>query len=292
MASGYTTTGELADSLPTIIASARIVREYEGVMQRLVTPESLGEGEGLTWHEVSFAQLNASDIAETTMLDNPQALSDTDFNVTPTVTAIHTVITDRVKARISKNALGKIGSLAQNAIERKKDEDGLTALDGASVSLPGAGSTLTSGHISAAGSRVRFGAANEPSNPPHYGVLHAFQMKDLYDEVTAGVGTYTIPEGETARVYREGFRGSINGVMLFEDNNITIDSSDDCKGGVFAKEALVLVQGRNSRAVPLRNEKLGGGADELILYDEYAYGERSATNWLIEIHSDATTPTS
>jgi len=292
MASGNTTTGDLADSLPTIVASARIVREYEGVMQRLSSPERLDEGTGLSWREVSFAALTASDVGETSTLDNPQTLSDALFTVTPTVTAIHTVITDRVKARIAKTALGKIGSLAQNAIERKKDEDGLTALDAASVSLPGLGSTLTSGHIAAAGSRVMNGAGVEPSNPPYYAVLHSFQIKDLYDEVTAGVGTYNIPEGETARVYKEGWRGSINGVQIFMDNNINVDASDDAKGGVFAKEALVLVQGRNSRVVTLRNEKLGGGADELIMYDEYAYGERSSGNWLIEIYSDATTPTS
>jgi len=292
MASGQTTTGALVDSLPTIVAGARIVREYEGVMQRLVSPEKLDEGEGLSWREVSFAALTAQGITETTNLDNPQLLSDSLFTVTPTVTAIHTVVTDRVKTRISKNALGKIGPLAQNAIERKKDEDGLVMLDGATTSLPGAGSTLTSGHVAAAASRVRFGGGNEPSNPPFYGVLHAFQMKDLYDEVTAGVGTYTIPEGETARVYREGFRGAINGAMLFEDNNISTDANDDAKGGVFAKEAIVLVQGRAPRTVPLRNEKLGGGADELIIYDEYAYGERSSGNWLYEIFSDVTAPTS
>jgi len=292
MASGTTDTTILEDSLPTIVSSARIVRENEGVMQRLSTMEKLGEGDGLSWREVSFAQLSAMDVGEQDMLANPQQLSDALFTVTPTVTAIHTVITDRVKARISKTALGKIGSLAQNAIERKKDEDGLTALDAASVSLPGAGSTLTSGHIAAAGSRVQKGAGVEPSNAPWYAVLDGFQIKDLYDETTAGVGTYNIPEGETARVYKEGWKGSINGVQVFMDNNITIDAADDAKGGVFAKEALVLVQGRNSRVVTLRNEKLGGGADELIMYDEYAYGERSSGNWLIEIYSDATTPTS
>ena len=292
MASGNTDTTILEDSLPSIVASARIVRENEGVMQRLASMEKLGEGEGLTWREVSFAQLSALDVGEQDMLANPQQLSDALFSVTPTVTAIHTVITDRVKARIAKTALGKIGALAQNAIERKKDEDGLAALDAASVSLPGAGSTLTSGHIAAAASRVKFGAGVEPSNPPFYAVLHAFQIKDLFDEVTAGVGTYNIPEGETARVYREGWRGAVNGAMIYEDNNLNVDASDDTKGGVFAKEALVLVQGRSPRVVTLRNEKLGGGADELILYDEYAYGERSSGNWLIEIYSDATTPTS
>ena len=292
MASGETNAGSLGDSLPTMVASARIVREYEGTVQRLVENQTLGEGTGLSWREVSFAALASQNITETTQLDNPQQLSDALISVTPSVIGIHTVVTDRVKARIAKNALAKIGGLAQNAVERKKAQDGHTMLDGATTSLPGTGNTLTSGHIAAAASRARLGGTAEPSNPPHYAVLHPYQIKDLFDVVTAGVGTYNIPEGETARVFKEGFRGSISGVQIFEDNLLAADATPDVKGGVFAKEAIILVQGRSPRMVNLRNEKLGGGADEVILYDEYAYGERSVGNWLYEIMSDATAPTS
>lgn len=292
MASGVTSTGELVDSQPTILASARIVREYEGVMQQLSTRVTLGEGTGLTWREVDFAALTASSIGETQTIDNPQLLSDTLFTITPTMIVVHTVVTDRVRSRISKIALAKIGPLAQNAIERKKNLDGHTLLDGATTSLPGTGSTLTSGHISAAVTRARYGGGNEPSNSPIVAVLHPFQIKDLYDEVTAGVGTTNIPEGQTARVFAEGFRGSIAGGQVFEDDLIVVDGTPDVKGGVFAKEAVVMVQGRSPRVVNLRNEKLGGGANEVLIYDEYAYGERSSGNWLFEIFSDATAPTS
>ena len=42
MAVGNSTTGSLADSLPTIIASARNVREQEGAMPQLVDKVTLG----------------------------------------------------------------------------------------------------------------------------------------------------------------------------------------------------------------------------------------------------------
>ena len=134
-----------------------------------------------------IAKLTAQGITETTNLDNPQQLPDSLITVTPTVIAVHTVVTDRVKARIAKVALSKIGSLAQNAVQRKKDQDGITALDGATTSLPGTGTTLTTGHLAAAASRVRFGGGNEPANPPFYTVLHPYQVKDIYDDVVAGV---------------------------------------------------------------------------------------------------------
>lgn len=290
MATGNTTTGSLADSLPTIIASARIVREFEGVMPQLVEKQTLGEGIGLSWNEVTFAQLTAQDVTETTELDNPQQLSDSLLTITPTVAGIETVITDRVAARISKNAYAKIGSLAQNAIQRKKDEDGLTVLDGFSNSYCGAGNTLTSGHISAAMALIQ-GNASEAAKPPFRVVLHPYQIKDIEDEIVAGVGTYPVAEGLTARVFSEGFRGMIAGGQLYPDGNITIITGDDAKGGVFAQEAILLVQGRAPRMVAVRAEGLGGGATKIYHYDEYAYGERLDT-WGVEILSDATAPTS
>ena len=295
MAAGDTITQSLADSLDTVVASARQIREYEGVMPNLVDKVTLSEGTGTSWREISMAALSAQNITETTTLDNPQQMSDTVFSITPTVTGIQTLVTDRVASRINSQSYAQLGSLAQQAIQRKKDEDGLTVLDGATTILSGAGTTLASGVIAAAAYRISSNAT-EPGNPPYRCVLHGFQIKDLYDELTAGIGTAAAGEttdGLTARVFTEGFRGKIAGVEVFEDGNITIDSStDDAKGGVFAQEAIVLVQGRAPRTATVRREDIGGGATVVYLYDEYAYGERSAGNWLFEVVSDATVPTS
>lgn len=291
MASGKTTTSALADSLPSMRQEARTVREYEGVMPQLVDKKTLGEGIGLDWNEITYAQLTAQAITETTELDNPQQLSDTLLTITPSVVGIETLITERVMRRIAKNGLAKIGKLAQQAIQRKKDEDGLVVLDGATTSLCGAGSTLTSGHIAAAKNRISSNAT-EPGNPPYRCVLHGFQIKDIQDEIVAGVGTYPIGEGLTARVFAEGFQGMVSGTQVYEDGNITPDSSDDAKGGVFPEEGIVLVQGRTPWILTKERPEIGGGANSIYHYDEYAYGERSAGNWVYELYSDATAPTS
>ena len=290
MASGNTITGSLADSLPEWIMSARQVRENEGVVPQLVERQKLGEGLGLTWNEVTFDKLEAQSITETTVLDNPQQLSDTNFAITPTMIGIMTLITDRVAKRISKTALAKTGGLAQNAIQRKKNADGITMFDGFGTSYPGSGTTtLTSGHISSAKALIT-GNSTEPGNPPFRCVLHGYQLKDIEDEIVAGIGTYVVDEGLTARVFKEGFRGMIAGVQLYEDGNIST-SNNEAKGAVFAQEAIVLVEGRAPRAVTVRKEDIGGGATAVYHYDEYAYGERLDT-WGVEIFSDATVPTS
>ena len=171
-------------------------------------------------------------------------------------------------------------------------EDGLTLLaSGTTTSEPGAGNTLTSGYIASASYNITSNAT-EPGMKPIRCVLHGFQLKDLFDELVAGVGTYVVQDGVTARVFSNKFDLPIAGAEVFEDGNITIDGEDDAIGGVFAEEAIILVQGRAPRIVPVRNEKRGGGGWHVYHYDEYAYGERASGNWMYRMKSDALAPTS
>ena len=286
-----TTTGSLADSLQLIIDSARLTREFEGVFMRTTETHTLEENTGLSWEEITVAQLSAQNITENTVLDNPQSYSDSLFTLTPAVTGLTTIVTDRTYRRVSSKTVAAMGPAAQNAIQRKKDEDYLTVLDGFTTSLAGAGTTLTSGHIAAAARRITSNAT-EPGVGELYGVLHGFQIKDIEDEIKAGVGTYTVPTGLTEDVFRRGWMGTLAGVNLFEDGNITIDSSDDAKGGVHTREAVLMIQGHAPRNESKRRPEIGGGADQMFYYDEYIFGERNAGVWGFEIYSDATTPTS
>lgn len=255
---------------------------------------TLGEGVGLTWNEVTLAQLTATPITENTVEDNPQQITDTLFTLTPSMISCQVIITDLTKRRISKNVWARTAGLAQNAIERRKDADGLAVFDGATTSQPGAGSTLTSGHISAAASSIRSNTT-EPWDGKIAAVLHGFQMHDLFSELVAGVGTYPIPEGPTSKVFQGGYNLPIADAIVMRDDLITIDSGDDAKGGVFASGkggALVVCQGKSPWTASRRREEIGGGAEEMFHRDEYAWGERSAGNWMWEIFSDALEPTS
>ena len=298
MAVGNTITDSLADSIPTMIASARIVREFAGVMPNLVDRQRLDENTGTIWNEVSMSKLSAQAVTENTELDNPQQMEDTLFSVTPTVIGVHTVITDRVALRINSNAYAQTGSLAQNAIERKKDQDGITAIDGATTTLGSAGQPLNSGEIAAAAYRITSNTTEPaPASAPIHAVHHGFCLKDIDDELinagldtTAGEGA-PLTMGVAAETYQNRYRGTIAGARLYEDGNITL-SGTNAKGGVFSQMALVLVEGRSPYIETKRLPELGGGATALYHYDEYAYGERSSGNWLYELENDATAPTS
>ncbi len=292
MATGETISGSLADSLPTIIADARLIREYEGVWMRTTDRRTQEEGTGLNWIENSLAQLTAQDIGETTENQNAQQLSDTLLQVEPTMTQILIKITDRTYRKIAKVVSGKFGSLAGNAMARKKDEDYLALFSTFSTAVqPGAGTAFAYGYISSAYARIKSNTT-EPSTTEVYSVLHGFQIKDIQDTLVSGVGTYNIPHGLTEDTFRKGFAGTVANSNVFEDGNITIDGSDDARGATHSKEAVVAVMGMSIKTETRRDPSFGGGADEIFMTDEYAFVERSASNWAYGHLSDALAPTS
>lgn len=263
------------------------------MVAKLFEYHKLDENSGLSWEEIELGRFTAQAITETTRLNNYQQYADTLKTVTPTVSGLATLVTDRVYARISKPVIAQMAMLMQEALERKKDGDCLTTIDGATNSQPGAGNTLTTGVLTAHVANIR-GNTTEGADEPVYHVLHEFQAKDILDEIVAGVGTYPLPAGITEQVWKMGLRGEVAGGLLYTDNNIGIDSADDAKGGSFVRKGGLFIQGREKRKPTVRDEEYGGGADKVFLYEEYIPSERTpnATSVLIrETYSDALAPT-
>ena len=201
-------------------------------------------------------------------------------------------MTDRMFRKIASVVKNRLGALAGNAMKRKQDEDYLDLFSTFSTGAsPGTGNPLSSGHISAAKNRASSNTT-EPSMAESFTVLHGFQIKDLQDELVAGVGTYTVPEGLTAETFRNGFSGTVSGSNVFEDGHITVDSTPDANGATHTREAVVSAIGMEIKTEKDRDLYFGGGADVISLVEEYAFVERSAGNWAHLHKSDATSPTS
>ena len=183
MPTGEITTGSLTQSLPYSIAKARQVREYEGTFMRTTDQTTLSEGEGLDFNEISIAQLTAQAITEATTLNNPQQLADTLFTITPLIAGIHIKATDRTWRRIASvvKSQADVGKLAQNAMQRKKDEDYLSLFATFTTTLGGTGTTHQSGYLAAAAARIR-NNVTEPATGAIHHVHHGFALKDIRDE--------------------------------------------------------------------------------------------------------------
>ena len=295
MASGETTSGSLTDALPSIIADARIVKEDPGTWMRTTDVRRQKAGTGLSWQEFALSQVAGQDVTESTNNQNFQQLQGTLFAIEPTMSQIVIKITDRTFRKIAAVVTGKTGGLAGNAMNRKQDEDYLALFTTfATTASPGAGNPLSFGHIAAAVSNTESNTT-EPSLAEVFSVLHGFQIKDIQDEILAGVGTYAIPEGMTADTFRKGFAGTVAGSNVFKDGNITIDSNSDAPGATHSREGVVAAIGMDIKHETDRDMLFGGGADVISMVNEYAFAERKSGTtqvWAYLLLSDATAPTS
>jgi len=101
---------------------------------------------------------------------------------------IATMMSDKVVRNMTKNGLREVAALGQNAMQRKKNEDGLTTIDSTSATqLGSAGAVMSFGLVAAAVANIS-GNTTEPGHQPYRFVAHPFQMKDIYDQFTAPVG--------------------------------------------------------------------------------------------------------
>lgn len=295
MATGESYTGSLTDALPEIVADARIVKEFEGTWQRTCDVRRQEPGTGLSWTEFALSQLAAQDITETETNKNYQQLRGTLLSIEPAMTQIIIKVTDRTYRKIAAIVASKFGNLIGNAMSRKKDEDYLALFPTfATTCSPGSATSLSFGHISAAKNNVTSNVT-EPSMAQVFSVLHGFQIKDIQDEIVAGVGTYAVPTGMTEEVFRQGFAGTVAGSNVFEDGNITVDGTPNANGATHSREGVIACIGMEIKREIDRDLYFGGGADVISLVDEYAFAERKSGTtqvWCYRHQSDAAKPTS
>lgn len=282
----------LSDSLPTVIQSARVVREFAGVMPRLVDRRRLGTGEGLDWNENALAQLQAQDLANTARNENFQLLTDTKLSVREALVGLSIKITDHARRRWSQNVAALVGDLGQRAMQTKKDKNLLAIGASATTDLGTAGNPMTSTLIGAAVTRVRSNRTEPGVEFPVYAVMTGPHMHDIEEEIVAGVGTYPIPAGQTDETFRNGFSGSVRRAEAYVDDNLTVDSLDDAIAIVFAGGtggAIVHVEENSPRAVTERDEGLADGADIMYMTERYATGIRQQVH-IYAITADSQQP--
>lgn len=299
MAVGETTSGTLSDALPSIIADARIIREQKsGTYERTATIKRQAEGEGLSYQWYTINQIDAANITETQTNNNFQQFAGSVQSTEPQMTQVIIKITDRTYRKVSKNVTSKLGSLAANAMGRKKNQDYLAlASTFATTASPGTGNPMASGYIAAAVVNANSNVT-EPAMSVISTVLHGFQIYDLHVEAVAAIGTYAIPAGMTEQAYRNGFKGSVSSSMVFEDGNITVDATPDANGMTHAREGVYGVMGMSIKTERDRDMYFGGGADVVSMVDEYSFVEnKSGTAGTTQVFcyrhlSDATQPSS
>jgi hypothetical protein len=167
--------------------------------------------------------------------------------------------------------------------------DGVIALyDGFSKSVVGAGNAMdvTTFRGSVAYLLTDNSSSYGPAPVPLHAALHIEQISDIILDITD-----TTPRGTTSGftddLLQRWWRGRdrLYGVEVFHSGNITRDSSDDSKGALFAKEALVMVMANDAEITEEDDNSLR--AIEYGCFQEWGEGERADAHG-VEVYSDTT----
>lgn len=310
----------LDESLPTIYRVFKLLRDERGVMRSCATDMTLKPHEGATKYINNYGRVVAYNVSDGADIAQSQALSDAATGYSPSEVAAQVVLGGRTMSRVADPDLQRrTGTILHNAYDLKEDSDGCTQLASFTGTTAGAAGTVVSpGHISGFGARVMIGNSRSNPEPPEgdiYAVLHPLTAHVLagrlipWSNVPTGTNVFGvntgahagvtatnggIASGMTEELIRRGYKalGTIGDVIVKTDANLSVDSSDDATGAIFAKEGLIYVSEVEPRLDPDTSDKSKRGAVELNIWGSYVWGNYRAANYGNPATFDASLPTS
>jgi len=267
----------------TVIASARYTREHSVLMPGLAEKFELGAGESTITLPKMSAFGDAEDLVDGVDMTEARRLENVYTDLTTAEIGIKTIVTDKLVRQMNDSVFKMCGRLLGDSMKRKVEKDGLAMFDGFSTSLGGAGTTLTTQYLSVAVTRME--AEGEPAPRPYAYVGHPWQVQRIMDSV-AKVGTYPLPEGWSAQLLKDYWKGTLDvfGIPVFASGLITRDSEDDGKGAVFSKSALGYIVSKEAYTERERDASLR--AYELVHVQDSDWAELD-DNYGIEMYFDA-----
>ena len=259
------TSSTLSELYTEIVAEALFVATEKSLMRGLVKNYAIAGG-GKAVEVPVYAKVSAAAVSEASDLSNT-AINPTSVTITAAEHGIMTTLTDLGRNASPRNVAADIGRLFGEAIAKKIDTD-LTALfDGFSSVVGSAGAEVTVAKIFEAVATLRQAAVPMPLA----GVLNPKVAYNVKKNLT---NTFVNPNPNdlTNEALRTGYVGNIAGVQMFETSNVDGTSdTDNCKGGIFHKDALGLAMMQDLKIETQRDASLR--ADEIVATAVYGVGE-------------------
>ena len=259
------TSSTLSELYTEIVAEALFVASERSIMRPLVKNYAISGG-GKSVEVPIYAAVSAAAVSEASDLSNT-AINPTSVTITASENGIMTTLTDLGRNASPRNVAADIGRLFGEAIAKKIDTD-LTALfDGFSSVVGSAGAEVTVAKIFEAVATLRQAAVPMPLA----GVLNPKVAYNVKKNLT---NTFVNPNPNdlTNEALRTGYVGNIAGVQMFETSNVDGTSdTDNCKGGIFHKDALGLAMMQDLKIETQRDASLR--ADEIVATAVYGVGE-------------------
>tara|TARA_Y100000310_G_scaffold324971_1_gene387660 strand:+ start:73 stop:627 length:555 start_codon:yes stop_codon:yes gene_type:complete len=164
-----------------------------------------------------------------------------------------------------------VGRQLGDGMARKKDTDVHALYSGLNggTTLGAAGATFSLANVAAS---ISYAKANKFGSQL-YILQHPNAVFDIANTAVTASATYPVPKGWSEDLLGEFFSGlrPLNGVPIFEDGNLSVDSSDDAIGVIADKSALCVLKSVETKTERQRDASLR--ATELVMTADYGVFE-------------------
>ena len=278
------TTGSLENAQNIIIAAARYTEEHNAPAMNLIEQFTLPKGaKQVTVPKVG--QMSMQDLTDGVDIVDEEDIGMTTVDLTASEVGAKIILTDKLVRQSAENVFSMIGRQLGDGMARKKDVDVLALYSGFSTDIGAAGRSMSLANVSAA---VAY-AKGKKFGSNVYIVQHPFAVWDIANTAVTASSTYPVPAGWSADLLGNFFSGlrPINGVHIFEDGNISIDSSDDAVGVIADRSALGVLKSVDMNKEQDRDISLR--ATEVVITADYGVFELDDSKG-VALTLDAGTP--
>ena len=264
------TTGNLENAQRIILAAARYTEEHNAPAVALIESFDLPKGaKQVTVPKVG--QMSMSDLVDGQDIVDEEEIGMTTVDLTAAEVGAKVILTDKLVRQAADNVMSIVGRQLGDGMARKKDTDVHALYSGLNggTTLGATGATMKLANVAAA---IAYTKANKFGSQT-YILQHPNAVFDIANTAVTASSTYPVPAGWSEDLLGNFFSGlrPLNGVPIFEDGNLSVDSSDDAIGVIADKSALAVLKSVDTRTERQRDASLR--ATELVMTADYGVFE-------------------
>ena len=264
------TTGNLENAQRIILASARYTEEHNAPAMALIESFSLPKGaKQVTVPKVG--QMSMSDLTDGQDIIDEEEIGMTTVDLTAAEVGAKVILTDKLVRQAADNVMSIVGRQLGDGMARKKDTDVHALYSGLNggTTLGAASTSMTLAFTAAA---IAYSKANKFGSQT-YILQHPNAVFDIANTAVTASSTYPVPAGWSEDLLGNFWSGlrPLNGVPIFEDDNLSVDASDDAIGVIADKSAMATLTSVDTRTERQRDASLR--ATELVMTADYGVFE-------------------
>ena len=263
------TTGNLENAQRIIIAAARYTEEHNAPAMALIESFNLPRGaKQVTVPKVG--QMTMSDLVDGQDIIDEEEIGMTTVDLTASEVGAKIILTDKLVRQSAPNVMTIVGRQLGDGMARKKDTDVHALYSGLNggTTLGAAAATMSLAFTAAA---IAYAKANK-FGTQIYILQHPNAVFDIANTAVTS-SQYAIPKGWSEDLLGNFWSGirPLNNVPIFEDGNLSVDSSDDAIGVIADKSALAVLKSVDTRTERQRDASMR--ATEVVLTADYGVFE-------------------